>query len=108
MNTLRLFVLMIVAAAVSLPSQDMRNDMFGVRRAGHEPRVSKRSDVTQVEDRLRPFYHGVASGDPLSDRVIIWTRVSPQNGEESIDVRWLVATDPKLTTVILDGMAAAR
>lgn len=25
---------------------------------------------------LAPFYHGVASGDPLSDRVIIWTRVT--------------------------------
>lgn len=26
------------------------------------------------------FQHGVASGDPLSDRVILWTRVSPTNG----------------------------
>ena len=24
------------------------------------------------------FYHGVASGDPLDDRVILWTRVTPQ------------------------------
>ena len=24
------------------------------------------------------FYHGVASGDPLNDRVILWTRVTPQ------------------------------
>ena len=24
-----------------------------------------------------PFLHGVASGDPLTDRVILWTRVSP-------------------------------
>lgn len=108
MNTLYLFMFVIVSAAVSLHSQDMRNDMFGVRRAGHEPRVSKRLDVTQLEERLRPFYHGVASGDPLSDRVIIWTRVTPQNGEESIDVRWLVATDPALTTIVRDGMAAAR
>jgi alkaline phosphatase D len=27
-------------------------------------------------DSLLPFAHGVASGDPLSDRVIIWTRVT--------------------------------
>ena len=24
------------------------------------------------------FNHGVASGDPLEDRVILWTRVTPQ------------------------------
>ena len=24
------------------------------------------------------FHHGVASGDPLNDRVILWTRVTPQ------------------------------
>lgn len=24
-----------------------------------------------------PFYHGVASGDPLTDAVIIWTRAVP-------------------------------
>ena len=29
-------------------------------------------------DSLAPFYHGVASGDPLDDRVIIWTRVTPK------------------------------
>jgi len=29
-------------------------------------------------DSLAPFYHGVASGDPLEDKVIIWTRVSPR------------------------------
>ena len=29
-----------------------------------------------------PFLHGVASGDPLSDRVILWTRVSPVAGED--------------------------
>jgi len=28
------------------------------------------------------FDHGVASGDPLSDKVIIWTRVTPSNEED--------------------------
>ena len=31
------------------------------------------------------FAHGVASGDPLSDRVILWTRITPeQNGPEAL------------------------
>ncbi|WP_224995309.1 alkaline phosphatase D family protein [Cesiribacter sp. SM1] len=45
------------------------------------------------DESLKPFYHGVASGDPLSDRVIIWTRVTPdRNGP--VNVRYLVAKDP--------------
>jgi alkaline phosphatase D len=97
-----LFVLAVLTSSVT-HAQDLRNDMFGVRRAGHEPRTSKRSEVTQVEDRLRPFFHGVASGDPLTDRVIIWTRVTPQSGEESIDVQWRVATDTALQNVVRQG-----
>jgi alkaline phosphatase D len=30
------------------------------------------------------FQHGVASGDPLSDRVMLWTRVTPPNGQASV------------------------
>ena len=40
-----------------------------------------------------PFYHGVASGDPLSDRVIIWTRVTPITLMNSIFVEWFMGTD---------------
>jgi alkaline phosphatase D len=101
------FVL-ILTASLAVNAQDMRNDMFGVRRAGHEPRLSKRADVTQVEDRLRPFFHGVASGDPLSNRVIIWTRVTPENGQESVDVQWRVATDPSLTNIVRQGAFVTR
>ena len=53
------------------------------------------------------FRHGVASGDPLTDRVILWTRVTPAAGaeEKAIDVRWLVATDEQLTRVVRRGSA---
>ncbi len=33
----------------------------------------KSAQRLSFEPALEPFYHGVASGDPLSDRVIIWT-----------------------------------
>ncbi|MEM0994642.1 MAG: PhoD-like phosphatase N-terminal domain-containing protein, partial [Bacteroidota bacterium] len=36
-------------------------------------------DLFQSE--LAPFYHGVASGDPLEDAVIIWTRVTTDEPE---------------------------
>jgi alkaline phosphatase D len=51
-----------------------------------------------------PFYHGVASGDPLADRVILWTRVTPDSTVTGpVDVEWRVATDPALEQVVTSG-----
>jgi alkaline phosphatase D len=54
---------------------------------------------------LKPFYHGVASGDPMSDRVIIWTRVTPDTNQinQSIIVDWKIATDTGMVNVINQG-----
>jgi len=39
------------------------------------------------------FAHGVASGDPYADSVILWTRISPPEGlVGSLDVQWQIAT----------------
>jgi len=50
-----------------------------------------------------PFQHGVASGDPLTDRVILWTRLSLPKGTTSAACQWLVATDPQLQNVVQQG-----
>ncbi len=55
-----------------------------------------------VDVSLAPFYHGVASGDPLSDRVIIWTRVTP-TVFGSMSVNWEMATDTLFTSVVNSG-----
>ena len=34
------------------------------------------------------FNHGVASGDPGPDRVVIWTRITPEAPDGSISYRW--------------------
>ena len=39
------------------------------------------------------FAHGVASGDPLHDRVILWTRVTPQRFADEVLGKWRIATD---------------
>jgi len=54
------------------------------------------------DESLKPFYHGVASGDPLTDRVIIWTRVTPET-VTPINVFWQVATDRAFTQVVQTG-----
>jgi alkaline phosphatase D len=49
------------------------------------------------------FRHGVASGDPLQDRVIIWTRVTPSSFIESVAVEWVVAEDAGFSRVVRRG-----
>jgi len=55
------------------------------------------------------FTHGIASGDPLADRVILWTRVLPGSGNaEAVPCTWQVATDESFDTVVASSEAAAR
>jgi alkaline phosphatase D len=51
------------------------------------------------DSTLKPFYHGVASGDPLPDRVIIWTRVTPEDSLSSVSVLWEVAEDENFGSI---------
>ncbi|MEW2132779.1 alkaline phosphatase D family protein [Streptomyces sp. NPDC005435] len=60
------------------------------------------------------FAHGVASGDPLPDGVLLWTRVTPtpeaQPGSGAgpdTEVSWVVARDKALTSVVASGSATA-
>ena len=51
------------------------------------------------------FKHGIASGDPLSDRVILWTRVTaPAPGTLNID--WEVASDERFGIIVARGTAS--
>lgn len=50
------------------------------------------------------FQHGVASGDPLADRVILWTRVTPTTARPAVVVNYVIATDPALTQVVQRGV----
>lgn len=45
------------------------------------------------------FNHGVASGDPLTDRVILWTRVTPVS-DDAVTVGWEVAEDADFTRLV--------
>ena len=50
------------------------------------------------------FEHGVASGDPMTDKVIIWTRATPvETG--TVEVTYEVATDEAFTDIIHNGTA---
>ncbi|MBL8560065.1 MAG: alkaline phosphatase D family protein [Hyphomonadaceae bacterium] len=53
-------------------------------------------------DGVVAFKHGVASGDPRTDSVVIWTRVTPE-GAGPVPVRWVVASDRQLRSVVQTG-----
>lgn len=62
------------------------------------------SRINSLEPCLVPFYHGVASGDPMSDRVIIWTRVTPDTISSSpVVVSWQMATDTGMVNTVRGG-----
>ena len=62
---------------------------------------------TANADAAARFTHGVASGDPLSDRVILWTRVIPQKANDTLTVFWQVATDQGFARVVASGQTTA-
>jgi alkaline phosphatase D len=54
------------------------------------------------------FQHGVASGDPLLNRVIIWTRVTPVGNEEVVSVDWFVSDEPTMTRILQRGVTSTN
>jgi alkaline phosphatase D len=52
------------------------------------------------------FAHGLASGDPLNDRVVIWTRIGSH--QASVPVTWKVGRDSELMDVVASGETIAE
>ncbi|MBW3575122.1 MAG: alkaline phosphatase D family protein, partial [Actinobacteria bacterium] len=59
--------------------------------------------VPGAVDPAPVFAHGVASGDPNPDGVLLWTRVSIPDSPATVPVRWVVASDPELDDVVATG-----
>ena len=49
------------------------------------------------------FSHGVASGDPLADSVILWTRVTPESAGD-VEVFWELSTSSDFGSVLASGL----
>eukprot|EP01050_Picozoa_sp_SAG11_P026030 SAG11_NODE_6087_length_1391_cov_1.074303_1_plen_337_part_10 len=53
------------------------------------------------------FMHGVASGDPLPDAIVLWTRATPtmqQHHHHHLDVVWEIATTPQFDSLNATGV----
>ena len=64
--------------------------------------------------RNYPFTLGVASGDPLPDGVVLWTRLAPEpmNGggmpAQAVEVNWEISTTSSFASPIAKGLTLAR
>lgn len=76
--------------------------------------VVSRVTLAQPYFRAYPFALGVASGDPLPDGVVLWTRLAPDPlagggmPMARVPVGWEVARDPAFRTIVQTGTEVAR
>ena len=83
------------------------------RCASRDERIFEDLGRVRTEDLAPPFTLGVASGDPLFDRVMLWTRLAPRPTEgggmppEPVAVAWQVARDPDFDRIVSQGVIDA-
>jgi alkaline phosphatase D len=87
-----------------------RLSAFGLAVAGF-PRLPVLVRPRFIAD---PFSLGVGSGDPGPDGVVLWSRLAPDPlngggmGAEGVNVRWEIASDEGMRSVIRRGTTVAR
>ena len=80
-----------------------RRRFLGVAAGGIVGAAGARLPLARgADDPGGVFVHGVASGDPLPDRVVLWTRVTVPGGGPSA-VRWEVAGDAAFGSIVRRG-----
>jgi len=78
-------------------NQALPKDLYALQK-------KETSSYPSLNTCLFPYLHGVASGDPLDNRVIIWTRITPITSSiTTMQVTYEVATDLNFTTIVSTG-----
>jgi len=78
------------------------------------PAMGTRRTLAQPIFDAYPFTLGVASGDPLPDGVVLWTRLAPKPLDgggmpmSNVGVDWEIARDPRFQSIAQKGTAIAR
>lgn len=120
--TRRRFLLQLLATAVAAQAGGCGDAQGGTGGSssgdgsGDAPSTGDTPTTGEPEPALPgdPFTLGIASGDPLPDSVILWTRLAPSPGEarggmpdEPFTVDWEVATDEDFADIVQAGSADA-
>lgn len=109
---MRKIILCLLACSLSLSAVAQTNAKpqfeFSLKGEDLRPQINNqirpnavRQGMQVFDESLAPFYHGVASGDPLPNSVILWTRVTTD--QPSVNVAWKVATDTTMTNIVAQG-----
>lgn len=83
--------------------------LTGLAVTGHLPSYAQTAPKFSAD----PFSLGVASGDPLPDGVVLWTRLAPDpiNGggmpSQAVTVKWEIAEDEQMKKIVKRGEAVA-
>jgi alkaline phosphatase D len=78
------------------------------------PRPTSAKVRRNVRFSSSPFTLGVASGEPTSDGIVLWTRLAPDplNGggmtDEAIEVSWEISASERMDDVVRRGTALAQ
>jgi alkaline phosphatase D len=59
------------------------------------------------DDAVPQFLYGVASGDPLADRVILWTHARYPDSDVAVELSWEVASDKSFANIVKSGTVTA-
>ncbi len=104
--TRREFLLATVAAATLAACG---NDDDGGSEGADGTTSSTTTSGRSVEFESDPFTLGVASGDPLDDRVVLWTMLLPDGDLPAgdVEVEWEVGSDADMSELVTSGTALA-
>lgn len=87
----------------------------GLGSAGGGTAAAEYSGLQQQAVESDPFTLGVASGDPLPDSVVLWTRLAPaplnaDGGmpDRQVPVQWEMATDEAMNNTVAKGSVTAK
>ncbi len=59
--------------------------------------------IKHLDHSLAPFYHGVASGDPTNNSVVIWTKLTLDKSIQEAPVNWEISKDSLFHKLIQKG-----
>jgi len=82
---------------------------FVIRAAGISAAIASGVSLSACggSDPEPEFLYGVASGDPLADRVILWTHAQFPFLSDAVNLRYEVAQDASFSTVVSQGTVRA-
>ena len=92
-----------------MPTPSSRRD-FVIRLASLSAALAGGAALTACggDDGPEPaFLYGVASGDPLADRVVLWTHARLPDSADPVELRYEVAEDAAFTRIVSSGTVTA-